>query len=63
MKIQIRISIEVPEEDEKLYTIATENIVEALHELVKKEFPHFQTGKLASPVVIVMSRLDDIKNL
>lgn len=63
MNVQIRIIITVPEEDESRYTTAVENIVGVLREVIFKEFPHMEDNEKDSLITIVMSKIDESKDI
>lgn len=55
MLITIRIVIDVPKTDEENYSVAIENIIEA----VRKEFPHLEVDKLHSPVTVFIKEISN----
>lgn len=63
MIIQIRVSIDVPPENELTYTITTERIIEAINAAIVKEYPSLRLDKRPSPITVTMSKINDLKDM
>ena len=63
MIIQIRVSIDVPPENELTYTITTERIIEAINAAIVKEYPSIRLDKHPSPITVTMSKINDLKDM